>query len=98
MKFSTDSTTEQEMICSGYPNDAPKMTWYSTQATLVAGMADAPRVGKTGSPCSEPPPYTFGRSSDGYAVWCHSGPRALMPGLKWLSTPDEQSVWALYSP
>ena len=26
MKFSTDSATGQEMICSGYPDDAPKMT------------------------------------------------------------------------
>jgi serine/threonine-protein kinase len=91
MKFSTDSATGQEMICSGYPDDAPKMTWYSTQATLVAGMTDAPRVGKTGSPCSVPP-FTFGRSSDGYSVWCLSGQRALMPGRRWLNTPDETRV------
>ena len=97
MKFSTDSATGQEMICSGYPDDAPKMTWYSTEATLVAGMTDAPRVGKTGSPCSVPP-FTFGRSSDGYSVWCLSGQRALMPGRRWLNTPDERPVWALYSP
>jgi hypothetical protein len=84
------------MICSGYPDDAPKMTWYSTQATLVAGMTDAPRVGKTGSPCSVPP-FTFGRSNDGYSVWCLSGQRALMPGRRWLNTPDERPVWALYS-
>jgi len=98
MKVSKDAATGQEMICSGYPDERPKMTWVSTQASLVATLAAAPRTGsKTGSRCSEPP-YTFGRSSDGYIVWCYSGERALMPGLKWLSTPDRRSVWALYSP
>ena len=97
MKVSNDSATGQEMICSGYPDERPKMTWVSAHESLVATIAAAPRVGKTGSRCSEPP-YTFGRSSDGYIVWCYSGDRALMPGLKWLSTPDRRSVWALYSP
>jgi serine/threonine-protein kinase len=97
MKISIDATTEQEMICSGYPDDYPKMTWYSSGSTLVGGMADAPRVGRTGSPCNVPP-FTFGRSSDGYSVWCFGGGTALMPGGKSLSVPNESPVWALYSP
>lgn len=95
MKFSTDSATGQEMVCSGLPMAPTK--WYSTATGIAAGLGDHPLVGRTGSPCNEPP-YTFGRSSDGYAVWCFSGPRALMPGGQWLSTPDQQPVWALYSP
>lgn len=95
MKFSTDSATGQEMICSGLPM-APT-TWHSTASGIAAGLGDNPRVGPTGSPCNEPP-YTFGRSSDGYAVWCYSGSQALMPGLQWLDTPDQRPVWALYSP
>lgn len=96
MKFSTDSATGQEMLCGSMPGD-PKMTWESTATGPASGMADMPLVGKTGSPCSAPQ-YTFGRSSHGYSVWCFSGLRALMPGLRWLSTPDERPVWALYSP
>jgi hypothetical protein len=103
MKFSIDPISGQEMLCSGYSGNLSRgdsTKWYSAEegaAGPSAGWASAPRVGITGSPCSEPP-FTFGRSSDGYAVWCHSGSRALMPGLEWLSTPDERPVWALYSP
>ena len=103
MKFSTDPLSGQEMLCSGYSDNLSRgepMKWYSAEAGAVgpSAEADAPRVGKIGSSCNGEVPYTMGRSSDGYAVWCYSGPRALMPGLKWLSTPDERSVWALYSP
>jgi hypothetical protein len=76
MKFSTDPLSGQEMLCSGYPDNLSRgepMKWYSAEAGAVgpsSGWADAPRVGKTGSSCSGEVPYTMGRSSDGYAVWC----------------------------
>ena len=100
MKFSTDSTTGQEMICSGYPDDGTgeEMTWYlHPEPPWWQGWRMRTESVRPAAPVGEPP-YTFGRSSDQYAVWCYSGPRALMPGLKWLSTPNERSVWALYSP
>ena len=80
MKFSTDLLTGQEMICSGYSENLCRgepMTWYSAEEGAVgpsAGWADAPRVGRTGSSCSGEVPFTTGRSSDGYAVWCFGGP------------------------
>lgn len=86
MKFSTDSTTGQEMVCGGAPND-PTTTWQSTASGMASGMANLPRVGMTGSACSAPP-YTFARSSDGYAVWCvGDGARAA-----------DNPVWIKYSP
>lgn len=86
MKFSTDSTTGQEMVCGGAPDD-PTTTWQSTASGMASGMANLPRVGASGSACSAPP-YTFGRSSDGYAVWCVGG------GSQAVDTP----VWTKYRP
>ncbi|AGB21669.1 protein kinase family protein [Mycobacterium sp. JS623] len=95
MKFATDANGH-DLLCGSVP-PAKTMTWLSTETGPFVAAAHAPQVGKTGSPCNEPP-YTFGRSSDGYSVWCYSGSRALMPGLRWLNTPDERPVWAVYSP
>jgi serine/threonine-protein kinase len=90
MKFATDSATGEEMLCFGYPDNLSRgepTTWFSTTTGPVAGTADEPLVGRTGSPCSAPP-YTFGRSSDGYSVWCvGDGARA-----------DGNPVWAKYHP
>jgi serine/threonine-protein kinase len=94
MKFSTDPLSGQEMICSGYSenlNHGEPMTWYSAEEGAVgpsAGWADAPRVGRTGSSCNGEVPFTTGRSSDGYAVWC-VGDGALA---------DKNPVWAAYRP
>ncbi len=94
MKFSTDPLSGQEMLCSGYPDNLSRgepMKWYSAEAGAVgpsSGWADAPRVGKTGSSCSGEVPYTMGRSSDGYGVWCvGDGAQA-----------DKNPVWAAYHP
>jgi serine/threonine-protein kinase len=100
MKFATDSQTGQEMLCFGYPDNIDRgepTTWFSTADGPVAGAADHPPVGKSGSPCSVPP-FTFGKSSDGYSVWCFGGGEALMPGGRTFYTPESKPVWALYSP
>jgi hypothetical protein len=96
MKFSTDRLSEQEMICSGYSENLSRgdpMTWFSAEEGAVgpsAGWADAPRVGRTGSSCTGEVPFTTGRSSDGYAVWCFGGPGSYMPGTK--------PIWTVYRP
>ncbi|PRC41808.1 hypothetical protein C6A85_000000113745, partial [Mycobacterium sp. ITM-2017-0098] len=94
MKFSTDPLSGQEMLCSGYSenlNRGESMKWYSAEVGAVgpsAGWADTPRVGKAGSSCSGEVPFTMGRSSDGYGVWCvGDGARA-----------DQIPVWTPYSP
>jgi serine/threonine-protein kinase len=90
MKFATDSKTGEEMLCFGYPDTLSRgepMTWFSTTTGPVAGAADKPLVGRTGSPCSAPP-YTFGRSSDGYSVWC------VGDGAQ----SDQNPVWKPYAP
>jgi hypothetical protein len=59
----------------------------STTTGPLAGAADKPIVGRTGTPCSDPP-YTFGRSSDGYSVWCvGDGAQA-----------DQNPFWKPYTP
>ncbi|MGY4650511.1 serine/threonine protein kinase [Mycobacterium sp. URHB0021] len=94
MKFSTDPLSGQEMLCSGYSenlNRGEPMKWYSAEAGAVgpsAGWADAPRVGRTGSSCSGEVPFTTGRSSDGYGVWC------MGDGAQ----SDKNPVWVAYHP
>lgn len=94
MKFSTDPLSGEEMLCSGYSENLSRgdpMTWYSAEEGAVgpsAGWADALRVGRTGTSCSGEVPFTTGRSSDGYAVWC-VGDGALA---------DKNPVWAAYHP
>lgn len=95
MKFGVDSQTGQEILCSAAPNES--LLWHSTATDIASAMAGLPSVGKSGSPCSAAP-YTLGRSSDGYAVWCLGAPRALLPGGNVLDTPDQQTLWVLYSP
>ncbi len=94
MKFSTDPLSGQQMLCNGYSENLSRgepMRWYAAEPGAVgpsAGWANAPRVGRTGSSCSGVVPFTTGRSSDGYGVWCvGDGAQA-----------DKNPVWAAYHP
>ena len=64
MKYSTDPLSGQEMLCGGYSGNLSRgepMKWYSAEVGAVGpsdGLADTPRVGKTGSSCSGEVPYT----------------------------------------
>jgi serine/threonine protein kinase, bacterial len=94
MKFSTDPLSGQQMLCNGYSENLSRgepMRWYAAEPGAVgpsAGWANAPRVGRTGSSCSGVVPFTTGRSSDGYGVWCVGGG----------AQADKNPVWAAYHP
>ncbi|MHA7663710.1 serine/threonine-protein kinase [Mycolicibacterium sp. HS_4_1] len=92
MKFSTDPVSGQTMLCGGYPG-GDSMTWSSAEEGAVGpakGTADKPRVGKVGSSCRGEVPFTLGRSSDNYLVWCTGGGQYDPPG--------SISTWTKYHP
>lgn len=93
MKFSTDPVSGQTMLCGAYPGRGNSMQWFSAEEGAVGpakGTADKPRVGKIGSSCRGEVPFTFGRSSDNYLVWCTGGGEYDPAGSK--------PTWTKYSP
>jgi hypothetical protein len=93
MKIGTDSSTGQQMFCAAPSTPANALTW---QPWSKAGWGTLTPVGPAGSPCTVPN-YTFGRSPDGYVVWCYQGTQALLPGGRTLQNPSTP-VWSVYSP
>jgi hypothetical protein len=74
MKISSDSSTGQRIFCAEATpgdHDSP-LTWLSWDDPSARGWESLPLVASTGTPCSAPP-FTFGRSTDSYVVWCEQG-------------------------
>lgn len=93
MKIGTDAASGESLFCGAQSSPATALTW---QPWSSAAWGTLTTVGKAGTLCNLPP-YTFGRSPDGYVVWCFDGPVAFLPGGQTIENPSTP-VWSIYSP